>query len=111
MKKHGEGGGGAKSSSGQDTAQLMSQVCPYMCYFCLVHRMQSFPLFLEWHRIETSKCAVVIKRLLIFQVNILREEIQSLTVRPAMVVTSAAKSGQCLFMVSGNDMHCTWLFL
>uniref|UniRef100_K3ZC64 DUF1664 domain-containing protein n=1 Tax=Setaria italica TaxID=4555 RepID=K3ZC64_SETIT len=63
VKKHGEGGGGAKSSSGQDTAQLMSQV------------------------------------------NILREEIQSLTVRPAMVVTSAAKSGQCLFMVSGNDMH------
>ncbi|RCV15628.1 hypothetical protein SEVIR_3G073900v4 [Setaria viridis] len=51
VKKHGEGGGGAKSSSGQDTAQLMSQV------------------------------------------NILREEIQSLTVRPAMVVTSAAKSG------------------
>ncbi|OEL24487.1 hypothetical protein BAE44_0014494 [Dichanthelium oligosanthes] len=43
---------------------------------------------------------------LISQVNSLREELQFLTSRPVTVMTSAAKSGQCLFMVSVNDMHC-----
>jgi hypothetical protein len=41
-----------------------------------------------------------------FQVNNLREEIKYLASRPVTVVASATKSGQCLFMVSVNDMHC-----
>ena len=72
-----------------------------------------FPFFFsKWHRIQLLNVLWLLKGSWIFQVNNLREELQSLAVRPVTVVTSATKSGQCLFMVSVNEMHwghCIWL--
>ena len=80
---------------------------------CLVHRMRSFPFFSEWHRIQLLNVLWLLKGSWIFQVNNLREELQSLAVRPVTVVTSATKSGQCLFTVSVNEStvsgYCVWL--
>ena len=80
---------------------------------CLARRMGSFPpFFLEWHRIWLLNVLWLLKGSWIFQVSNLREEIQYLASRPVTVVTSATKSGQCLFMVSVDEMHwghCIWL--
>jgi predicted Rdx family selenoprotein len=73
---------------------------------CLVHRNGEFPFFLEWHRVQLLNVLWLLKGSWMFQVNNLREEIKYLASRPVTVVASATKSGQCLFMVSVNDMHC-----